>query len=142
MTLRSASSLNTGYSSTFKLQLQDKDYIAAMIRAAMLERQRHGIADTWFGRTLDLSKAYKQLAIMPEHAHLAVVGFPVGGQWRFYKSVALPFGATGSAYGFVRVSPALWCIGISTPLHCDPELVRAVKEATRSPFTVPPSAGV
>ena len=104
------SSLNTGYSSTFKLQLQDNDYIAAMIRAAMLEQQRHGIADTWLGRTLDLSKAYKQLAIMPEHAHLAVVGFPVGGQWRFYKSVALPFGATGSVYGFVRVSQALWFI--------------------------------
>eukprot|EP00913_Durusdinium_trenchii_P018084 g16992.t2 len=75
-----ASSLNTAYSSTFKLQLQDNDYIAAMIRAAMMEQQRQGVSDTWLGRTLDLSKAYKQLAIMPDHAHLAVVGFPVANK--------------------------------------------------------------
>ena len=105
-----ASSLNTAYSSTFKLQLQDNDYIAAMIRAAMLEQQRQGVSDTWHGRTLDLSKAYKQLAIMPDHAHLAVVGFPVRGTWQFYRSIALPFGATGSVYGFVRVSQALWFV--------------------------------
>ena len=105
-----ASSLNTAYSSTFKLQLQDDDYTAAMIRAAMIEQQRQGVSDTWLARTLDLRKAYKQLAIMPEHAHLAVVGFPVRGQWQFYRSVALPFGATGSVYGFVRVSQALWFV--------------------------------
>ena len=105
-----ASSLNTAYSSTFKLQLQDNDYIAAMIRATMIEQKRQGLSDTWLGRTLDLSKAYKQLAIMPGHAHLAVVGFPVRGQWQFYRSVALPFGATGSVYGFVRVSRALWFV--------------------------------
>ena len=47
---------------------------------------------------------------MPEHAHLAVVGFPVRGKWQFYRSIALPFGATGSVYGFVRVSQALWFV--------------------------------
>lgn len=44
-------------------------------------------------------------------------GFPVDGVWRFYKSIALPFGCTGSVYGFVRVSQALWFL-TSKLLHC------------------------
>ena len=59
-------------------------------------------------QTFDLSKAYKQLAVLPDHQLHAIVGFPCGGKWQFYKSVSLPFGCTGSVYGFVRVSQALW----------------------------------
>eukprot|EP00438_Fugacium_kawagutii_P019357 Skav210201 [mRNA] locus=scaffold1264:141588:142514:- [translate_table: standard] len=105
-----ASALNCAYSSTFKLQLQDTDYIAAMIGAALKKQASSGSQDSWKGRTLDLSKAYKQLAIYPDHSHLAVVGFPSKGAWKFFRSIALPFGATGSVYGFVRVSQALWFI--------------------------------
>ena len=105
-----ASALNPAYSSTFKLQLQDNEYIAAMIRTTLNEQSRTGHLAAWPGCTLDLSKAYKQLAILPQHSHLAVVAFPVGGKWRFYKSVALPFGATGSVYGSVRVAQALWFV--------------------------------
>ena len=105
-----ASALNAAYSSTFKLQLQDNEYIAAMIRTTLTEQSRTGRLATWLGRTLDLSKAYKELAILPQHSHLAVVAFPVGGKWRFYKSIALPFGARGSVYGFVRVAQALWFV--------------------------------
>eukprot|EP00435_Cladocopium_sp_Y103_P027136 s1919_g6.t1 len=64
----------------------------------------------WFGKTFDLSKAYKQLAVFPEHQKHAIVGFPAKGSWRFYKSFSLPFGCTGSVYGFVRISQALWFI--------------------------------
>lgn len=39
-----------------------------------------------------------------------MVGFPISGEWSFYRSVSLPFECTGSAYGFVRVSQALWFV--------------------------------
>ena len=71
----------------------------------------------WQGKTFDLSKAYKQLAVLPAHQAHAVVGFPVNGKWQFYKSISLPFGCTGRVYGFVRVSQALWFI-VSKVLHC------------------------
>ena len=69
------------------------------------------------GKTFDLSKVYKQLAVLPEHQVHAVVVFPVKGAWRFYKSISLPVGCTGSVYGFVRVSQAIWFV-ISKTLHC------------------------
>lgn len=71
----------------------------------------------WLGKTFDLSKAYKQLAVMPDHQPHAVVGFPVKGTWRFYKSISLPFGCTGSVSGFVRVSQAIWFL-VSKMLCC------------------------
>ena len=105
------SSVNAAYSSTVKLQLQDVDYAAAMITYAMQVGSDAGVPVLeWFGKTFDLSKAYKQLAVLPEHQHHAVVGFMADGKWRFYKSISLPFGCTGSVYGFVRVSQALWFI--------------------------------
>ena len=105
------SAVNAAYSSTVKLQLQDVDYVAAMTMETMKQAaQRDLPLESWLGKTFDLSKAYKQLAVLPEHRKYAVVGFPVNGNWRFYKSVSLHFGCTGSVYGFVRVSQALWFI--------------------------------
>ena len=105
------SAVNSAYSATVKLQLQDIDYAANMVLLAMKEAEASGIpVDQWMGKTFDLSKAYKQLAILPEHQCHAVVGFPVKGTWQFFRSLALPFGCTGSVYGFVRVSQALWFI--------------------------------
>ena len=105
------SSVNAAYSSTVKLQLQDVDYAANMVLCLMSESAAADVpGDEWMGKTFDLSKAYKQLAILPAHQRHAVVGFPVNGTWRFYRSVSLPFGCTGSVYGFVRVSQAIWYI--------------------------------
>ena len=111
-------SVNAAYSSTVKLQLQDVDYAAAMVVEVMrqsADKLEPGLK--WLGKTFDLSKAYKQLAVLPEHQRHAVVGFPVNGVWRFYKSISLPFGCTGSVYGFVRMSQALWFI-TGKLLHC------------------------
>ena len=105
------SAVNSAYSSTVKLQLQDVDYVAAMTLETMRQASQKDLPlESWLGKTFDLSKAYKQLAVLPEHRKYAVVGFPVDGKWRFYKSVSLPFGCAGSVYGFVRVSQALWFV--------------------------------
>ena len=100
-------SVNAAYSPTVKLQLQDVDYAAAMVIQIM--RELASLDDNmsgWYGKTFDLSKAYKQLAVLSEHQAHAVVGFPVDGVWRFYKSIALPFGCTGKRLWF--------CEGVSS----------------------------
>ena len=111
------SGVNSAYSSMVKLQLQDVDYAAAMVLGAMQAASTSDVAILeWCGKTFDLSKAYKQLAVLPEHQKHAVVGFPVQGVWKLYKSISLPFGCTGSVYGFIRISQALWFI-VSKILH-------------------------
>ena len=49
----------------------------------------------WKARSLDLAKAYKQLAVHPNSRHLAVVGYQKSdNSWKYYASNALPFGAS------------------------------------------------
>ncbi|CAE7032457.1 unnamed protein product [Symbiodinium sp. CCMP2592] len=65
------SQLNAGYSSSIHLRLQDSDYISAMalhVAREVSEGRAHKDASEWKGKTLDLSKAYKQLAIHPRSA--------------------------------------------------------------------------
>ena len=101
------SSLNAAYTSVIKLQLQDSDYISAMtMEVARVAKHSSRPERCW--KTYDLKKAYKQLGVFPPHRPYAIVGFATSKKWQFYQSIALPFGATGSAYGFVRVSQALW----------------------------------
>ena len=73
--------------------------------------------DNWLGRTLDLSRAYKQLAISPESRSSNVIGYWYKDRWLFFRSNVLPFGATAAVYSFNRVSRSLhhllckllWC---------------------------------
>ena len=71
----------------------------------------------WLGKTLDLSKAYKQLPILPEHRDLAVVFFrdrdrkPI-----FLIPNSLMFGSTAAVYVFNRVSRSL--INKYLHVHC------------------------
>ena len=111
------SCVNEAFSSTVKLQLQDVDYVASMITFVAKEAASRGISLDLKGKTFDLSKAYKQLAVRPDHHKHAIVGFPIDGDWKFYRSISLPFGCTGSVYGFVRISQALWYV-ITRLLHC------------------------
>ena len=104
--------LNEGYSSTFKLRLQDADYFACLAlsvckRVACVE-SRPDLSE-WSGKCLDLSRAYKQLAILPEHVDLAVclvrnkAGKPV-----FYVPSSLMFGSNAAVYAFNRVSRSIF----------------------------------
>ena len=103
--------LNLAYTSTVKLQLQDTDFIAAMSYELMnrLVSNCAPVSESWLGKCFDLSKAYKQVSVLPSHRRWAV-DFPGHDGWRFYRSLSLPFGATGSVYGFVRISAAIWWV--------------------------------
>ena len=104
--------LNFAYTSTFYLKLQDVDYVAGMAlkiaEAVKSGCQSHG-SGRWLGKCLDLSKAYKQLAVKPAHRDLAVIFFhDNSGRAKFYISNALMFGSTTAVYSFNRVSRSLW----------------------------------
>ena len=53
---------------------------AAMILALIRELSDAGLpTGQWMGKTFDLSKAYKQMAVLPSHQKHAIVGYPVAG---------------------------------------------------------------
>ena len=64
-------------------------------------------SDAWSGRTLDLSRAYKQLALDRASRCLSVVGYHYRGRWVFFRCDVLPFGAIAAVYSFNRVSRSL-----------------------------------
>ena len=104
--------LNFAYTSTSYLKLQDINYIVGLgmriAEAVSNGRQREG-SGAWLGKCLDLSKAYKQLAIWPEHRDLAVIFFHGrNGDPRYYVANSLMFGATAAVYAFNRVSRSIW----------------------------------
>ena len=120
------SGLNTSYTVNFRLELLDVDALACLIAATNdalakgafeCELSDGGLigcaihptvaSDEWQGRTLDLSRAYKQLAIDEKSRRLSVVGYQHDNVWKFYLNHVLPFGATASVYSFNRVSKSL-----------------------------------
>ncbi len=104
--------LNCAYTSTSYLKLQDVDYIASLalkLSAAVHNGSQVSGSGKWLGKCLDLSKAYKQMAIAPEHRYLAVIFFhDHQGAPRFFVSNSLMFGATAAVYAFNRLSRSLW----------------------------------
>ncbi|CAE7828024.1 unnamed protein product, partial [Symbiodinium necroappetens] len=117
--------LNAGYTSTFKLRLQDADYFACLVlnicKRILSSSSRDDLAE-WSGKCLDLSRAYKQLAILPAHVDLAVclvhtrAGKPV-----FYVPNSLMFGSNAAVYAFNRVSRSIFFLLsrlLIVPLSC------------------------
>ena len=89
--------------------LQDIDYIVGLgmriAEAVSKGRQCEG-SGAWLGKCLNLSKAFKQLAICPEHRDLAVIFFHEwNGNFRYYVANSLLFGATAAVYAFKQSQP-------------------------------------
>ena len=98
--------LNDAYTSTIKLRMMDSDYVSALaLRIAKLEADRAaklGVEPrAWVGKTLDLTKAYKQLPLERAHRDLCVI-LTQGpeGPPRFFIGNALVFGATSAVFSF------------------------------------------
>lgn len=61
------------------------------------------------GECLDLSKAYRQLGVLPQYRVLAVVFFHASnGEPTYLAANSLMFGSTAAVYAFNRVSRSLW----------------------------------
>ncbi|CAE7326327.1 unnamed protein product, partial [Symbiodinium sp. CCMP2456] len=122
------SQTNAAYSTTICLELHNADYIASValfIAKKVKEgRQRFGSGD-WVGKCLDLTKAYKQLALHPSHRDLCVTYFRgPDGKEMFFLPNSLMFGATAAVYGFIRVSRCLWflvnrCLRVPSAVYFD-----------------------
>ena len=104
------SDLNSTFTSTMKLKLQDGDFcISLAMEIAKRVVGKPGVVPReWSGRCLDLSGAYKQMAVCEQHRSLCVLllrdadGHPI-----FFISSALVFGASASVYAFLRIARAL-----------------------------------
>jgi len=66
------------------------------------------------GRSFDLKSAYKQLAIAKQSLSFAFVAVynPKKAKAEVFQLLAAPFGATRSVYSFLRLSNAIWYIGV------------------------------
>ena len=106
--------LNDAYTSTIKLRMMDSDYVSALaLRITKLEAERAarlGVSPRpWVGKTLDLTKAYKQLPILPAHRDLCVILVAdKDNKTQYYIGNALVFGATSAVFSFNRVARSLW----------------------------------
>ena len=120
------SGLNCSYTTNFKLQLMDMDTLACVLgliakslangnadatlsvgEAIGGKVPREVLKDTWQGRTLDLSKAYKQVPLAVPSRRLCVIGHQIRGEWKFFTTKVLPFGAVASVYAFNRISKSI-----------------------------------
>ena len=120
------SGLNSAYTTTNKLELLDVDVLACALMAiadahftgwvdlgenetGRLAGPMHVVAKTltWQGRTLDLSKAYKQVPLNAEAQAMCVLGYYHQGEWKYYTTSRLPFGATSAVYTFNRISRSI-----------------------------------
>ena len=64
-----------------------------------------GVDTEWFGKCLDLSKAYKQLPLLDSRRKLCVILVADGsGNSSYYISNSLIFGSTAAVFHFNRVS--------------------------------------
>ena len=94
-----------------KYRLHGVEFIAAFLLRCMQDPRSTGIEIS--GRTLDLTSAYKQYALHSTDRDVLRIGVADcdSGKPRFFGVNALPFGATGSVPGFLRVAAALWHLG-------------------------------
>ncbi|CAJ1350568.1 unnamed protein product, partial [Effrenium voratum] len=103
--------LNSAFTASIHLQLQDTDFITAMSldvsKRVCSGRQRSG-SGQWVGKCLDLSKAYKQLPIYPPHRDLAVIFYKSPeGHAVFHVANSLIFGSSAAVFAFNRISRSL-----------------------------------
>jgi len=96
-----------------KFQLQSIDILASIVAEAF-KSSPGGCLPSILGRCYDLKSAYKQFAVHPgDRSHLRMaVRSPEDGMVKLIGFNALPFGAVGSVAGFLRVSLAVWFIGL------------------------------
>ena len=94
-----------------KFTLHGVDFIAASLIRALVLRDK-GLKVCLKGKTFDLKSAYKQYPLhSTDRAHLRIaIRDPDSNDPKLFGLNSLPFGATGSVAGFLRVSSAIFFI--------------------------------
>ena len=96
-----------------KLKLHAIDEVAAYVSWTMSNVKGFSTSD-WVGKTYDLTSAYKQFGVsLADRNLLRILTLnPESGESVLLGTNSLPFGATGSVSAFLRVSLAIWFIGV------------------------------
>ena len=103
----------SGVNSTVQVDSNAKLHTLDVVAALCMELLRATPDGEWVGKTVDLSAAYRQLALSPKSRWVSFVAVfdPVSKGPKIYSMRALPFGASRSVYGFLRVAHSLWWLG-------------------------------
>ena len=104
----------SGVNSTVQVDSKYKSSTTLDVVAALcMELLRATPNAKWVGKTVDLSAAYRQLALSPKSRWVSFVAVfdPASQSPKIYSMRALPFGASRSVYGFLRVAHSLWWLG-------------------------------
>eukprot|EP00435_Cladocopium_sp_Y103_P034693 s357_g9.t1 len=124
------SAVNASFASSSYLALHDTDFVIGFLRffmwvvsnghevvvpmsdGSVLRGHWHASLKSQpslLGRCVDLSKAYKQVAIATESLKHGVLGYQTSEHgWRYYTTQSLPFGASASVFAFNKISRAIW----------------------------------
>ena len=127
-----ASAVNAAFGSSSYLDLHDTDFLSCfLVFLSQLHCQGQHIdvelsdgsrllgkphnsfqkLTSMLGRGVDLSKAYKQVAVAPKSLKHSVLGVRKSdGSWKYFLSRSLPFGAGASVFAFNKLTRAIWCI--------------------------------
>ena len=79
----------------------------------------HSSANSLVGKLLDLERVFRQIAVAPDQRNIAITAVwnPLIERVEFYVSVAMPFGARNSVYGFNGFARCLQLIGVRVLGH-------------------------
>ena len=104
---------NATCGSTERLTVHAIDEMAAYIAWCLTNLGDKSMQDV-VGRTYDLTSAYKQYGVSCKDRDLLRIAVwdPVESKVRFLGLNALPFGAVGSVSSFLRISMAVWFVGV------------------------------
>ena len=103
----------SGVNSTVQVDSNAKLHTLDVVAALCMELLRRAPNKKWLGKTVDLSAAYRPLAVSPRSRWVSFIAVfdPSSRTPKIYAMRALPFGASRSVYGFLRVAHSLWWLG-------------------------------
>ena len=98
---------------TVQVETASKLHTLDVVAALCMELLKIGDDHRWMGKTIDLSAAYRQLGVSPGTKWVSYIAVydPNSGSAKIFAMRALPFGASKSVYGFLRVAHSLWWLG-------------------------------
>eukprot|EP00438_Fugacium_kawagutii_P031390 Skav210360 [mRNA] locus=scaffold2370:122616:124334:- [translate_table: standard] len=103
----------SGVNDTVQVSSAVKLHTLDVVGALGVELLRKFPDTPWKGKTVDLSSAYRQLGVSSNALRVSYIGVfnPTTRKVEVFSMQALPFGASRSVYGFLRVAHSLWWLG-------------------------------
>ena len=110
----SASGVNAAASACEAPMLHTVDVLAALLSEWFHKSAQSGVDSEVVARTYDLKSAYRQIGLSQQGRAKACISVydPHAKLSRLFRLRVLPFGALRSVHSFLRLSRALWYVGV------------------------------